>query len=372
MTLLINFILTIGILLNAVALIELLRLKHKKTPQYILIVFWLFILGVLLNFYAITNNLNLLIIITSFLKFGVRLFIPPLIFLYVQSVFLTKKGLIKRNLYHFIPFILNLLFFTIPWSFKANYSYLNFIIKHYLIWVMLFNSFGIIYFLAALKFFYKAKQGMKQNFSNLNFKDALWIEKFLISFLLVLITDNLLTISEVSFGYNTDWDSYITVLFIIIAMSYIGYYGIHQSSFFLPPFLIKEDKTKQTSEAKNYIKEKDKELLKTKFNLLMDTEKIYLDPDLNLKKMASKMEIPERKLTAFFTEILHSNFYNTINTYRVELIKQKLQSNTMQSHSVTGIGLSCGFNSKSSFYRIFKKHTGLSPANYYKSLNNKS
>ena len=79
---------------------------------------------------------------------------------------------------------------------------------------------------------------------------------------------------------------------------------------------------------------------------------------------ADRMEVSERKLSAFFSEVLNSSFYDSINSFRVEEAKTILKSNAIESHSITGIGLSCGFSSKSSFYRIFKNKTGMSPSVY--------
>ncbi|MCF6298053.1 MAG: helix-turn-helix domain-containing protein [Flavobacteriaceae bacterium] len=207
---------------------------------------------------------------------------------------------------------------------------------------------------------------MKQNYSNIVEKDFLWIEKFLISFLIVLIVDLIITVTEIYFGYNVFWDGYITVLFMIVAMSYLGYYGLTQSTVFLPNFLIQKYVIKPIELVKqsSYLKEFEKDALKTKFHSCMHQEKIYLSPDLNLKVLADTMEISERKLSAFFSEVLSSSFYDSINSFRVEEAKAILKSNAIKSYSITGIGLSCGFSSKSSFYRIFKKSTNLSPLAY--------
>ena len=78
------------------------------------------------------------------------------------------------------------------------------------------------------------------------------------------------------------------------------------------------------------------------------------------------METSERKLSAFFKEVMDSNFYDTVNAFRVEEAKRILKSEALKNQSITGIALSCGFRSKSSFYRIFKKSTNLSPMDYVK------
>jgi len=366
MKLAVDFILVIGILLNIFAIVGILRLKQKKIPQYILIVFWFLILNVIVYFYASLHDLKTLQFITDYLQNGVRFFIPPLIYLYVKSIFLERPNLIRKNIKHFIVFCVYFSFYILPKSLNANSNYIYTIHEYVSNWAFVQDVFGIVYFIISLKLFYKVSSLMKQNYSNIGEKDFLWIEKFLISFLIVLIVDLIITVTEIYFGYNVFWDGYITVLFMIVAMSYLGYYGLTQSTVFLPNFLIQKYAIKPTELVKqsSYLKEFEKDALKTKFHSCMHQEKIYLSPDLNLKVLADTMGISERKLSAFFSEVLSSSFYDSINSFRVEEAKTILKSNAIKSHSITGIGLSCGFSSKSSFYRIFKKSTNLSPLAY--------
>jgi len=365
MKLAVDFILITGILLNIIALLGLLRLKQKKLPQYILIAFWVLILGVFVYFYASLHNLTALQFIANYFEDGVRFLIPPLVFLYVKSIFIEKPDLIKKNLIHFVPFVIYFTFYTLPKSLSADFKHIE-LIDQYIDWALIQDIFGIIYFVLSPKLFYQISKTMKQNYSNIKEKDFLWIEKFLISFLIVLLIDLMLTISEISFGYNVTWDGYITVFFIIFAMSYLGYFGLTQSTVFLPDFLIQKHikKNIELENKSSYLKDGEKDELKQKFDRYINEEKIYLLPDLNLKMIADKMEISERKLSAFFSEVLNSNFYDSINSFRVEEAKTILKSKLIESHSITGIGLSCGFSSKSSFYRIFKNKTDLSPSAY--------
>ena len=134
---------------------------------------------------------------------------------------------------------------------------------------------------------------------------------------------------------------------------------------FLPSFLIAEE-PHSGQVVSSYLKLSEQEDLSRRFSRCMRTEKMYLLKDLNSKSLAIAMETTERKLSAFFKEVLHSNFYDAINSFRVEEAKHILQSEALKNQSITGIALSFGFRSKSSFYRIFKKSTNLSPMDYVK------
>lgn len=362
MKLAVDFVFVVGIFLNIIALIGLLRLQQKKLPQRILIVFWCVTLNTIIYFYADLHELKTIRFITNFFQDGARFLTPPLIFLYIKSIFSRKPNLLKKGSIHFVPFILYFVFYTVPSSFDFPYS--TFIDGHYRAVVK--DVYGIVYFTISLKLFYRLSKSMKQNYSTIREKEFLWIEKFIICFLLVRIVAFVPTTSEIVFRYNISWDAYITISFLIVAMGYLGYYGITQSEIFLPAFLIQDHAAENIEvESKNaYLKEDEKDALRQQFDKCLKDEKLYLLPDLNLKMLAEKMDVSERKLSAFFGEVLNSSFYDSINSFRVEEAKIMLKSNAVESHSITGIGLSCGFSSKSSFYRIFKNKTGLSPSIY--------
>jgi len=368
MKLVVDFILVIGILLTIMAIVGILRHQQKKLPQKILIVFWILILNVFIYFYAFLHELKTLEFITFYLELGVRLLISPLIYLYVKSIFQEQPNLIKKNLKHFVVFVVFFLFYIIPVSLYRDSDYIHIIHEYVPNWGFVQDIFAIIYFILSLRLFYRVSGLMKKSYSNLIEKDFLWIEKFLISLLIVLVIDFITVVIEMYFGYNISWDSYITLFFLIIAMVYLGYYGVSQSTMLIPSFLVQKQTDATTvNDKQSYFKEEERHALKTKFRRFMDEEKIYLSPELNLKTIADTMDISERKLSAFFSEVLNRSFYDTINSFRVEEAKRLLKSDAIKSHSILGIGLSCGFSSKSSFYRIFKKTTNMSPLAYRES-----
>ena len=100
----------------------------------------------------------------------------------------------------------------------------------------------------------------------------------------------------------------------------------------------------------------------------MLSDKPWLDAGLSLQALANKLEINPKYLSFILKNALHKNFYNFINTYRVEEVKKRMRSHTHQQYSLLGIGLSCGFNSKTTFNTAFKKITGFTPSQYQKQV----
>ena len=97
----------------------------------------------------------------------------------------------------------------------------------------------------------------------------------------------------------------------------------------------------------------------------MQKSRIYLDPDLSLEVLASRMKMSRHHLTQLLNERLEKNFYSFINEYRIGEAIDRL--NDPSSHvNILSLAFDCGFNSKSSFNNYFKKITGTTPTAYRK------
>ena len=114
MKLVIDFILVAGVLLNLVVLIGLVRLKNKELPHRILIVFWCFILLIILHFYNALHNLRTFNRITFLFEDGSRFFLPPLVFLYIKSIFFEQKQFVRKHVWHFVPVAVYFVGYTLP------------------------------------------------------------------------------------------------------------------------------------------------------------------------------------------------------------------------------------------------------------------
>jgi len=180
----------------------------------------------------------------------------------------------------------------------------------------------------------------------------------------VIGVDLIITLSEIFFKYDVSWDGYITLTFLIIAMVVLGYNGLKQSTIFLPYFLLQE-LPKNKSQVVSLSSEPSLEL-KIKIEETLKGSQIYLDPNLTLGMLANKTNLTERKLSAFLNNEMQVSFYDLINSYRIEEAKRRLVSGKYDKFTIEGLGHSCGFKSRSSFFKIFKKETGVSPSTFKK------
>lgn len=98
----------------------------------------------------------------------------------------------------------------------------------------------------------------------------------------------------------------------------------------------------------------------------MRENKPYLNPKLSLKDLAARVDIPYYHLSNLLNNHLETSFYDFVNQYRVaEFIT--LQQDPKNEHlTLLSLAYDAGFNSKSTFYSIFKKYKGVSPSDYFK------
>jgi AraC-like DNA-binding protein len=96
----------------------------------------------------------------------------------------------------------------------------------------------------------------------------------------------------------------------------------------------------------------------------MDKDKLYLDPELNLNKVASQTGISAKTISAILNQYHQTSFNDFINDYRVREVKTRLIDPSLQHLTISGIALECGFNSQATFQRAFKSNTGMSPREY--------
>jgi AraC-like DNA-binding protein len=101
---------------------------------------------------------------------------------------------------------------------------------------------------------------------------------------------------------------------------------------------------------------------------LLNDEKIYLDPNISLHVFSNKIGVTAQILSAFLNEELDISFNDLINKYRVEEFKKLINQPENEVLTIIAVAKKCGFNSKSSFNRAFKKFIGTTPSDYFKSI----
>ncbi|MEQ1554948.1 MAG: helix-turn-helix domain-containing protein, partial [Ferruginibacter sp.] len=102
---------------------------------------------------------------------------------------------------------------------------------------------------------------------------------------------------------------------------------------------------------------------------LMDKEKLFKNPELTLSDLAQKLLVHPNTLSQVINSVEQKNFYDYINLQRIEEFKSLAFLPENKEYTLLSLAFECGFNSKSSFNRNFKKATNLSPSEYLNQAN---
>lgn len=105
---------------------------------------------------------------------------------------------------------------------------------------------------------------------------------------------------------------------------------------------------------------------KTQLEKLMLDKKLYLNAELTSQELAEQLNISSKALSQVINQSFNKNFFDFVNTYRCEAVKQILQGPDKKITIIEAMYQS-GFNSKSSFNKEFKKLTGQTPSEFKKS-----
>ncbi|WP_299211617.1 helix-turn-helix transcriptional regulator [uncultured Aquimarina sp.] len=375
MDLILDFFLVGGIFTISIIIVQLLRIKNKELPQKILIVLFFLLFSVAFYFYALLHDIVWLTGLLFLPNDITTMTLGPLLFLYVKSLFLEEDYLVKNTLVHFIPTFLFAISITIP-TILFNTFGINELAYTHTDWIRTIiridNPYFILYLFLSLGLLSKYRKLTKYKYSNLTHHDFNWIRIMLMSAIGIISIDLGIKVYESFYGDFTWNADYLSVLAMIVLVIYLGYYGVNQSKVLLPSFLLNSEIESEISKTKNKIisplKKEEFKTLRNKLELLLDTDQTFLDQDLTLGKLAQKISTTDKILSTMLNQYMNTTFYDLINKYRVQAVKEKIHLDTYKNYNLFGIACECGFKSRTSFNRIFKKETGLSPSEYKKSM----
>lgn len=108
--------------------------------------------------------------------------------------------------------------------------------------------------------------------------------------------------------------------------------------------------------------------LMDKLEEIMHKEKLYKHPDLKIADLAAAINISAHTLSYLFNQYLERNYYDYINDYRIAEFKRLVNANNYSQYTLGALAELCGFSSRASFFRYFKKVTGITPNEYIRSI----
>ena len=96
----------------------------------------------------------------------------------------------------------------------------------------------------------------------------------------------------------------------------------------------------------------------------LEEDRLYLNPTLALAELAAHTGLAPKLISFTVNQGFGQNFNDLVNGYRVAEVKRRLATADAQRLTLLGIAFESGFNSKTTFNRIFKQVTGVAPSAY--------
>ncbi|WP_299436150.1 helix-turn-helix domain-containing protein [uncultured Aquimarina sp.] len=304
----------------------------------------------------------------------------PLLYFYVKSITTSNFRFRKKDFIHFIPVGIYVIYKISIFVYDAaqpgfgdtQNGYLKvFLDEKYVnpLIGIVENLQMLLYLAFTIQLYYMYRKKIQQFFSNTYSLELNWIRNFLFiySFLFLYsvfqgVIDSIIT----DLHWTQRWWYHF---FTAVAIIYIGIKGYFTDTNKLNNLnfsvTVKENTTLQPTElSEDILKNKEK------IQEFMENEKPFLNPDLNLTELSKMLKIPAPTLSDTINTGFDKNFNDFVNSYRVRAVQTMLQEGKQQQLSLLGIAYECGFNSKATFNRVFKKLTTTSPSQYLASQNN--
>jgi AraC-like DNA-binding protein len=218
----------------------------------------------------------------------------------------------------------------------------------------IFNSVIIVYLILSHKQIKRFCQRLSLNKNKIIELHRIDLLKKITSWILIIVIIE----AVIDLFHKYYYNEFITPLLFTLFFYGVIYLGLKQSNF----LKISELKKYKTS---NLTSEKTGEVFNNLL-LLMEKEKVFLDDTLSLSKLAIKLKVSPHQLSQVINKRFNQNFFNFVNTFRVEEAKKKLKENSGATINISEIAFSIGFNSLSAFNKAFKKHSDKSPSKFRK------
>ncbi|WP_431199454.1 helix-turn-helix domain-containing protein [Mucilaginibacter sp. P25] len=321
--------------------------------------FWIFrILGTDIGLSTYITNWGRLPLQFS-LAFG------PLIFFYVLKITRPEYKFTRRDLLHFSPLLVELSAWALEVlesikTGRATYDTLIFQRINPVLLLLAFISV-IIYLYRCRKLIENFYQELKFNGGDRYRHELKWIHNLLTGFgLLWLLWIPFIAADYFYYDYQLGIQAYYPLYFLLMSMLIwmaaraFSRPEITAQADSLPVFkpLLPAELKRKGAWLKRVVKENN----------------YYQDPELSLSSLAEKLGMHTHELSRIINTVLKKSFNDFINEYRVQAAARKMQDPANDHITLLGIAFESGFNSQSTFSRIFKQVTGKSPQEYKNNL----
>lgn len=313
------------------------------------------------------------------LRIEIGSFLPkPLLFLFVLSIIYSNFQLKYQHLVHLIPMLISTIILLPNFYITNLQSKILFFDNHARNWEGTFSTIlahfqSLFYIIAIFTILVRYKRVLNENFSKSNRFNLNWLLQLniILTFLFVVATTKNI-LKYYNFSDSIDFLRLLTAIVILIFTCWLVLKALYAPKIFKGIDshlqLLSNFTNKRQSESAQNISKVDlasNEIL-AHLKEFMFNEEPFLDPELTIQNLADQLKIDSRELSITINQRLNQNFYQFISGYRISKAIKLLELEENKKLTVLEILYQVGFNSKSSFNKIFKEATGMTPTQFRK------
>lgn len=285
----------------------------------------------------------------------------PMLYFYIRKVIYPERNLKRQDLLHFIPLLPELSFYLL----QAQETLKIESVKHNLhLFQLLTSGLYVLAFISVVTYLYQCRILIHTFYKELKFTDGdrnlyqlQWLQNLLSCFGLIWLLWIPFTVADYCF-YNFELSNQVYYPIYLLLMSMLIFMA---ARVFLKPE-IEISTTAVLAHTPLLTLDLKQKSIWLKRNV--EENRHYQDPDLSLSSLAEKLGITPHELSRILNQALKKTFNDFINAYRVRAATRKMHDPAYDHITLLGIAFESGFNSQSSFHRIFKQVTGKSPLEY--------
>ncbi|MCA8829177.1 helix-turn-helix domain-containing protein [Hymenobacter pini] len=298
----------------------------------------------------------------------------PLLYFYVRSLINHSFRFEKRHWWHFAPVALQAGLYwwlrlapysTRLWFWEHVHRPFTYRLEFIGTWLSL-----TVYLLLSLRLLREYGRWLTDNFSEVSQLRLQWLRVLLVAVGVVSAQWLLEVVLREFFGLYYEYDYSTELLGVVLFL--IGVVGLRQADMqavrFEPeaavlPQPVGAAPSAAEAPAATAASVVDAAAL-ARIRQALEMEKVYLNPTLTLAELAAHTGLAPRLISATVNQGFGQSFNEVVNGYRVEEVKRRLAAPDAQRFTLLGIALESGFNSKTTFNRIFKQFTGVAPSEW--------
>lgn len=207
----------------------------------------------------------------------------------------------------------------------------------------------LVYYPAIFIYMAKARKRIFQTSSDAEWFQKQWIFRFQILFFVSFV------IVEVCYMLWPRTDAWLIQIINVISMTYLVWCSLtHQTMAVSQTETVPDTKVTMSPEEMKTVCER--------ASAYLHESRAYLRPDISLAIFAKEAGLSPRVLSRSINGYLNVNFFDFVNRMRVEEAKILLREVDTKGHNIDSIYEECGFRSRSTFFMVFKKMEGVTPA----------